>query len=224
MKSTSSPCTSAIRPPSSMQPLRGVSCLRNGEGRIGKLTQAVGSRIGIPAIAEPEMEVEMLACLARLEELVPNVSRQQNAATHDSQQQTSQVQLLQHVIDYILDLESTLDFRPADSTVVTTAISELPLSFNRCSRASSCDGDASTTSEDDTDSRPSLRTQATTPTSAFCGASQRPSALSMLPSSERHATDSSNFIRSVRETANIFALNWYIRSCYYCTVKRFYRW
>lgn len=47
----------------------------------------------------------MQACFARLMQLVPTIP---------PNGKMSKVQLLQHVIDYILDLEHTLDFRPSD--------------------------------------------------------------------------------------------------------------
>ena len=45
----------------------------------------------------------MQACFLKLKDLVPTLP-------HDKK--VSKVQLLQHVIDYILDLEVTLDFNP----------------------------------------------------------------------------------------------------------------
>jgi len=50
----------------------------------------------------------MLACLKQLQLLVPTVP---------PNTQLSQVQLLQHVIDYILDLELTLDYEPPSSSL-----------------------------------------------------------------------------------------------------------
>lgn len=159
MKSTSSVCcASAIRtPPSSTQLLRGVSssCSRS-DGRIAKPTAcSTTSRISPPV--EPETEVEMLACLARLEELVPTVSRYRGVPSPDSdmsegdsdRQQLSQVQLLQHVIDYILDLENTLDFRPNsvfDATVdITSGAFADPMSSRSCCNSvSNCDDGAVT--------------------------------------------------------------------------------
>lgn len=55
-------------------------------------------------------EEEMQACFARLMQLVPTIPPD----TTNTGRRMSKVQLLQHVIDYILDLEHTLDFRPSD--------------------------------------------------------------------------------------------------------------
>lgn len=51
-------------------------------------------------------EEEMQACFTRLMQLVPTIP---------PNEKMTKVQLLQHVIDYILDLEMTLDFRPSES-------------------------------------------------------------------------------------------------------------
>ncbi|KAI0212641.1 hypothetical protein LSAT2_002440, partial [Lamellibrachia satsuma] len=50
---------------------------------------------------------EMQACFHKLKQLVPTVP-------HD--RKLSKVALLQHVIDYILDLEVTLDFKPSEES------------------------------------------------------------------------------------------------------------
>ena len=49
----------------------------------------------------------MQACFHKLKQLVPTVP-------HD--RKVSKVALLQHVIDYILDLEVTLDFKPSEES------------------------------------------------------------------------------------------------------------
>lgn len=49
----------------------------------------------------------MQACFHKLKQLVPTVP-------HD--RKLSKVALLQHVIDYILDLEVTLDFKPSEES------------------------------------------------------------------------------------------------------------
>ena len=49
-------------------------------------------------------DTEMQACFSKLRQIVPTVS---------SNQRLSKVQLLQHVIDYITDLEVTLDHPPS---------------------------------------------------------------------------------------------------------------
>lgn len=54
-------------------------------------------------------EEEMQACFARLMQLVPTIP---------PNEKMTKVQLLQHVIDYILDLEMTLDFRPSESSLL----------------------------------------------------------------------------------------------------------
>ncbi|ELT87508.1 hypothetical protein CAPTEDRAFT_179064 [Capitella teleta] len=48
-------------------------------------------------------EAEMQACFLKLQDLVPSLPQEKKV---------SKVQLLQHVIDYILDLEGTLDSNP----------------------------------------------------------------------------------------------------------------
>ena len=50
---------------------------------------------------------EMLACFAKLKDLVPTIP---------TDKKISRVALLQHVIDYILDLELTLEHHPAMNT------------------------------------------------------------------------------------------------------------
>ena len=55
--------------------------------------------------SEPTMsDAEMLACFAKLKDLVPTIP---------TDRKISRVALLQHVIDYILDLELTLEHHPA---------------------------------------------------------------------------------------------------------------
>lgn len=62
-------------------------------------------------------EQEMQACFSKLKELVPSVPQDKKL---------SKVQLLQHVIDYILDLELTLDSHPSirTSPSIIKALSE----------------------------------------------------------------------------------------------------
>ncbi|KAH3697978.1 hypothetical protein DPMN_085491 [Dreissena polymorpha] len=67
-------------------------------------------RINKPKIDESEMA----ACFLKLKELVPSIP-------HDKK--ISKTQLLQHVIDYIYDLELSLDFQP----VVFSATPREPL-------------------------------------------------------------------------------------------------
>jgi Helix-loop-helix DNA-binding domain len=168
MKSTSSVCCApAMRQSSSAgtQILRGISCCSRSEGRITKPTASTplsaSARICLAsATAEPETEVEMLACLAQLQELVPTVSRYQKRSEHsaddDDGQQLSQVQLLQHVIDYIIDLENTLDFRPdvaAFQEAATASVEVLPSHLRVVSRnrMSSYDETAMTSDDDESD-------------------------------------------------------------------------
>nr|KAG5710346.1 hypothetical protein BaRGS_009062 [Batillaria attramentaria] len=56
----------------------------------------------------------MSACFSKLKELVPSIP-------HDKK--ISKTQLLQHVIDYILDLELALDTHPAGLSVVCDVMS-----------------------------------------------------------------------------------------------------
>lgn len=49
-------------------------------------------------------ENEMAACIDKLKDLVPTIPQDKKI---------SKIQLLQHVIDYILDLETTLEFNPS---------------------------------------------------------------------------------------------------------------
>ena len=67
-------------------------------------------------------DVEMQACFSKLRQIVPTVS---------TNQRLSKVQLLQHVIDYITDLELTLDHPPSfkrqplcEATHLNTMVSE----------------------------------------------------------------------------------------------------
>ncbi len=64
-------------------------------------------------------EAEMQACFSKLKDLVPTVPLDKKI---------SRVQLLQHVIDYIFDLECTLECHPATLTpppqLLQTAITE----------------------------------------------------------------------------------------------------
>lgn len=55
-----------------------------------------------------ESNAEMQACFKKLKELVPTVPQHTRL---------NQVDLLQHVIDYILDLEITLDTHPTSSSI-----------------------------------------------------------------------------------------------------------
>jgi hypothetical protein len=62
---------------------------------------------------------EMQACFSKLKELVPSVPQDRRL---------SKTQLLQHVIDYILDLETALDFNPAVLTGPLPSVNRAPLS------------------------------------------------------------------------------------------------
>ncbi|KAK6179862.1 hypothetical protein SNE40_012120 [Patella caerulea] len=63
---------------------------------------------------------EMTACFHKLKDLVPTVNHGQKISKKD---------LLQHVIDYILDLELALEFHPTKSGFPQiSAISRTPLS------------------------------------------------------------------------------------------------
>lgn len=63
-------------------------------------------RISKPKDTTTMTDAEMLACFAKLKDLVPTIP---------TDKKISRVALLQHVIDYILDLEITLDNHPAMS-------------------------------------------------------------------------------------------------------------
>lgn len=95
-------------------PLRGVAVTTSG--RVAKSSTTSHE-------AEAETVEQMRACFARLEELVSHDAtgtgspRRRQAGDH-----LSRVQLLQNVIDYILDLECTLDFRPDTSAVMTSEL------------------------------------------------------------------------------------------------------
>lgn len=65
-----------------------------------------------------ETAEEMQACFLKLKELVPSIPQDRKL---------SKTQLLQHVIDYILDLEVALDFNPE----VLTTVPPAPGSANR---------------------------------------------------------------------------------------------
>ncbi|KAK7101143.1 DNA-binding protein inhibitor ID-2-like [Littorina saxatilis] len=63
---------------------------------------------------------EMKACFSKLQQLVP--------ATSNREGKMDKTELLQHVIDYIMDLEDTLDFTSKGFCgVMETAISRQPL-------------------------------------------------------------------------------------------------
>ena len=65
---------------------------------------------------------EMHDCFMKLKEIVPTIPEDKKL---------SKVQLLQHVIDYIMDLEITLDCnRPATVLNASTAFERKPLSEN----------------------------------------------------------------------------------------------
>ena len=64
------------------------------------------------------VESEMLTCYSKLKELVPTVPQNKKL---------SKVALLQHVIDYILDLELTLEFHPAMMAVQPPQPAQKPL-------------------------------------------------------------------------------------------------
>ena len=67
-----------------------------------------------------EENTEMTACFSKLKELVPTVPQHKKI---------SKVALLQHVIDYILDLETTLDTHPAMQVIPPlAAVYRAPLS------------------------------------------------------------------------------------------------
>lgn len=65
----------------------------------------------------------MQQCFSKLKQIVPTVH---------VDQKLSKVQLLQHVIDYIMDLELTLQYQQQQQTPVTTVLPEhrKPLSEN----------------------------------------------------------------------------------------------
>jgi len=133
----------------------------------------------------------MLACLARLEELVPAASRYRGTTPDSEQsdigdggrQQLSQVQLLQQVIDYILDLENTLDFQPDNAAnEATSGAVELMASKSRCGRVSCYDGGA-VMSDNETHS-PSMSSPNV---ACLVGESQRSTARLMeVPSGEQY--------------------------------------
>lgn len=56
---------------------------------------------------------EMQQCFHKLKEIVP---------TMPQNKKVSKVQILQHVIDYIMDLELTLEFDPAVSAAATSLL------------------------------------------------------------------------------------------------------
>ena len=76
----------------------------------------IGIKGDLFRISKPKLDDgEMAACFMKLKELVPSVP-------HDKK--ISKTQLLQHVIDYIYDLELSLDCQP----VVFSATPREPLS------------------------------------------------------------------------------------------------
>ena len=78
---------------------------------LGICTTAEGVRI---TKHKPENgDQEMLQCFHKLKEIVPTVPQNKKL---------SKVQLLQHVIDYIMDLELTLEFDPAVSVAATSLL------------------------------------------------------------------------------------------------------
>ena len=68
---------------------------------------------------DEQCAAEMQACFSKLKELVPSVPQDRKL---------SKTQLLQHVIDYILDLETALDFNPAVLSVPLPPVNRAPLS------------------------------------------------------------------------------------------------
>lgn len=68
---------------------------------------------------DEQCAAEMQACFSKLKELVPSVPQDRKL---------SKTQLLQHVIDYILDLETALDFNPAVLSVPLPSVNRAPLS------------------------------------------------------------------------------------------------
>lgn len=63
----------------------------------------------LKATMKPKQETaEMRACFSKLKELVPTVP---------SDKKVSNTQLIQHVIDYIMDLESALEWHPANNNI-----------------------------------------------------------------------------------------------------------
>ena len=84
-------------------------------------------RISKPKAADvPICEADMQACFHKLKELVPTIPQDRKI---------SRVALLQHVIDYILDLELTLDTHPtsrnAPPSLLQTALAAMPASIDR---------------------------------------------------------------------------------------------
>lgn len=88
----------------------GTVCTRLGSG--GALYGCSGRDDRVVKHRLENGEEEMQACFARLMQLVPTIP---------PNGRMTKVQLLQHVIDYILDLEMTLDFRPSESSLLRTA-------------------------------------------------------------------------------------------------------
>jgi len=76
-----------------MKALNVTSCHRNEFAM-----KADAFRVSKP---KTELDAEMSACFSKLKDLVPTVPQNKRV---------SKTQLLQHVIDYILDLEIALDF------------------------------------------------------------------------------------------------------------------
>lgn len=78
-------------------------------------TQEFGLKTDHCKISKHKLEnsdVEMQACFSKLKDLVPTVPQDKKV---------SKVQLLQHVIDYIMDLEVTLD-DDSDSPTLTPVV------------------------------------------------------------------------------------------------------
>ena len=67
-----------------------MSAIRGTDGKVTK--------------AKETNDIEMAACFSKLKDLVPTIPQDKKL---------SKVAFLQHVIDYILDLEVTLEYHPA---------------------------------------------------------------------------------------------------------------
>lgn len=87
------------------------ACGGNRSHELGICSAAEGVRI---SKHKPENgDNEMQQCFHKLKEIVPTVPHNKKL---------SKVQLLQHVIDYIMDLELTLEFDPAVSAAATSLL------------------------------------------------------------------------------------------------------